>query len=119
MIKEQITTSGRRSSMMHGHVTRTLQETQRALLTPDECMRLPGATKDASGRITKPGDMIIYVAGYHAIYGIQPLYFQDEVFAARAKVDPPISSDRLIGTHGCTDSATGTNTGASTSTSGL
>ncbi|SFK88891.1 type IV secretion system protein VirD4 [Nitrosomonas aestuarii] len=95
VIKEQITTSGRRSSMMHGHVTRTLQETQRALLTPDECMRLPGATKDASGRITKPGDMIIYVAGYPAIYGVQPLYFQDEVFAARAKVDPPLSSDRL------------------------
>lgn len=95
VIKEQITTSGRRSSMMHGHVTRTLQETQRALLTPDECMRLPGAAKDASGRITNPGDMIIYVAGYPAIYGVQPLYFQDEVFAARAKVDPPLSSDRL------------------------
>ena len=46
--------------------------------------------------ITKPGDMIIYVAGYPAIYGVQPLYFQDEVFAARAKVDPPLSSDRLI-----------------------
>ncbi len=52
---------------MHGHVTRTMQETQRALLTPDECMRLPGPVKDADGMITKPGDMIIYVAGYPAI----------------------------------------------------
>ena len=51
--------------------------------------------KMPNGRITKPGDMIIYVAGYPAIYGVQPLYFQDEVFAARAKVDPPLSSDRL------------------------
>jgi type IV secretion system protein VirD4 len=96
VIKEQITTSGRRSSMMHGHVTRTLQETQRALLTPDECMRLPGPAKDADGKITKPGDMIIYVAGFPAIYGKQPLYFQDAVFAARAAVNPPSLSDRLV-----------------------
>ena len=96
VIKEQITTSGRRSSMMHGHVTRTLQETQRALLTPDECMRLPGPTKDADGKITKPGDMIIYVAGFPAIYGKQPLYFQDAIFAARAAVNPPSLSDRLV-----------------------
>jgi type IV secretion system protein VirD4 len=96
VIKEQITTSGRRSSMMHGHVTRTLQETQRALLTPDECMRLPGLTKDADGKITKPGDMIIYVAGFPAIYGKQPLYFQDPVFSARAQVNPPSFSDKLI-----------------------
>jgi type IV secretion system protein VirD4 len=95
VIREQITTSGKRASMMHGHVTRTLQETQRALMTPDECMRLPGAVKDASGRITKPGDMIIYAAGYPAIYGVQPLYFQDETFAARAKVNPLGFSDQL------------------------
>jgi type IV secretion system protein VirD4 len=80
-------------------------------------MRLPGATKDASGRITKPGDMIIYVAGYPAIYGVQPLYFQDEVFAARAKVDPPLSSDRLTSSYNRTDS--GTDTNASSITSGL
>lgn len=97
VIKEQITTSGRRSSMMHGHVTRTLQETQRALLTPDECMRLPGPMKDANGMITKPGDMIVYVAGFPAIYGMQPLYFQDETFAARAQVEPPKFSDKLPG----------------------
>ena len=123
VIKEQITTSGRRSSMMHGHVTRTLQETQRALLTPDECMRLPGATKDANGRISKPGDMIIYVAGYPAIYGVQPLYFQDEVFAARAKVDPPLSSDRLTasyaGSYDSDDSGTGVGTGTGAGTSGF
>ncbi len=97
VIKEQITTSGRRSSLMHGHVTRTLQETQRALLTPDECMRLPGPMKDAEGKITKPGDMIIYVAGFPAIYGTQPLYFQDEIFTARAQVNPPSFSDKLTG----------------------
>ena len=91
--KDQITTSGKRIGVMHGHVTRTLQETQRALLTPDECLRLPGPKKDDDGKITEPGDMIIYVAGFPAIYGKQPLYFQDPVFAARAAVNPPVSSD--------------------------
>ncbi len=91
--KEQITTSGKRIGVMHGHVTRTLQETQRALLTPDECLRLPGPKKDDDGKITEPGDMIIYVAGFPAIYGRQPLYFQDPVFAARAAVNPPVTSD--------------------------
>ena len=91
--KEQITTSGKRIGVMHSHVTRTLQETQRALLTPDECLRLPGPKKDDDGKITEPGDMIIYVAGLPAIYGKQPLYFQDPVFVARAAVNPPVSSD--------------------------
>lgn len=96
VIKEQITTSGRRSSMMHGHVTRTLQETQRALMTPDECMRMPGAKKNERGEIVEAGDMIIYVAGFPAIYGKQPLYFMDEAFSARAAIPAPKHSDRTI-----------------------
>jgi len=96
VIKEQIATSGKRAGMMHGNVTRTMQETQRALLTPDECLRMTGPEKDAEGNITKPGDMIIYVAGYPAIYGVQPLYFQDETFAARAAVAAPAVSDKII-----------------------
>ena len=51
--KEQITTSGKRIGVMHGHVTRTLQETQRALLTPDECLRLPGPKKDDDGKMNR------------------------------------------------------------------
>ena len=96
VIKEQITTSGKRAGVMHGNVTRTMQETQRPLLTPDECLRMTGPEKDAEGRITRPGDMIIYVAGYPAIYGVQPLYFQDETFAARAAVPAPAYSDKII-----------------------
>ncbi|SOD22785.1 type IV secretory system conjugative DNA transfer family protein [Nitrosomonas ureae] len=95
VIKEQITTSGRRVGMMHGNVTRTMQEIQRPLLTPDECLRMLGPEKDESGKITKPGDMIIYVAGYPAIYGKQPLYFQDPVFAARAAIAAPLYSDKI------------------------
>ena len=35
------------------------------------------------------------VAAYPAIYGIQPLYFQDAAFTACAKVTPPTFSDKL------------------------
>lgn len=95
IFKEQITTSGKRVGMMHGNVTRTMQETQRALLTPDECLRMAGPKKDDDGLITEPGDMIIYVAGYPAIYGKQPLYFKDDVFSARAAVPAPAYSDKI------------------------
>jgi type IV secretion system protein VirD4 len=40
--------------------------------------------------------MVIYVAGYPAIYGKQPLYFQDPTFRARASVPAPVVSDRTF-----------------------
>jgi type IV secretion system protein VirD4 len=108
VIKEQITTSGRRASALLGQVSRTLQEVQRPLLTVDECLRMPGPRKDAGGRIEEAGDMIIYVAGYPAIYGRQPLYFQDPVFRARAAVPAPTTTDRLrsVGTVHSTEAIT-------------
>ena len=72
-----------------------MQEVQRPLLTPDECLRMPGPKKDEQGAITEPGDMVVYCAGFPAIYGRQPLYFQDETFAARAAIPPPNRSDSL------------------------
>jgi type IV secretion system protein VirD4 len=96
VIKEQITTSGRRTAAMMGQVSRTIQEVQRPLLTPDECLRMPGPFKNAAGEIERPGDMVIYVAGYPAIYGKQPLYFKDPIFQARASIPAPKLSDKLI-----------------------
>lgn len=96
VVKEQITTSGKRAGIMHGHSTRTGQEAQRTLLTPDECMRMPAPKKDENGNITEPGDMIIYVAGNPAIYGKQPLYFKDPTFQKRAEVRPPKRTDILV-----------------------
>lgn len=96
VIKEQITTSGRRTAAMLGQVSRTFQEVQRPLLTPDECLRMPGPRKNTDGNIEEAGDMVVYVAGYPAIYGKQPLYFKDPVFQARASVPAPKVSDRLI-----------------------
>ena len=52
-----------------------MQEVQRPLLTPDECLRMPGPKKDAQGLITEAGDMVVYCAGFPAIYGRQPLLF--------------------------------------------
>nr|BDV51176.1 C-terminal of TraG [uncultured bacterium] len=96
IVKEQITTSGRRTAAMLGQVSRTFQEVQRPLLTPDECLRMPGPRKSATGEIEEAGDMVVYVAGYPAIYGKQPLYFKDPVFQARAAIPAPKVSDKTI-----------------------
>lgn len=96
IIKKQITSSGRRMNPILSQVSSSLQEVQRPLLTPDECIRMPGAVKDVNGLITRPGDMIIYCAGYPAIYGKQPLYFQDLVFQKRAAIPAPKVTDKLI-----------------------
>jgi type IV secretion system protein VirD4 len=51
-------------------------------------MRAP--TKEAeSGKITHPGDMLIFGAGQYAIYGTQILYFTDPIFLERSTVDVP------------------------------
>ncbi|WP_426107448.1 type IV secretory system conjugative DNA transfer family protein [Massilia sp. TSP1-1-2] len=94
VVKEQITTSGKRTSALLGQVSRTIQEVQRPLLTTDECQRMPGPKKDGD-LIVEAGDMVIYVAGFPAIYGRQPLYFQDKIFTARAAVEEPKHSDKV------------------------
>ena len=64
----------------------SMQEVSRPLLTPDECMRLPGAVKDSEGDITEPGDMLVFIAGQNPIYGKQTLYFADKEFTRRSLV---------------------------------
>lgn len=91
VVKEQVTQSGKNTS-------RTRQEVQRPLLTVDECLRMPGPVKgmqDGRDVIEEAGDMVIYAAGFPAIYGRQPLYFQDPVFQARAEVPAPAASDQI------------------------
>lgn len=93
VVKEQITTSGKRSGLFMGQVSKTYQEVQRPLLTPDECLRLPAPKKDAAGKIKESGQMLIFIAGYPAIKGKQPLYFKDETLLARASIKAPEFSD--------------------------
>ncbi len=66
----------------------SVSETARALLTPDECLRLPGISKDKLGNINA-GDMLILTAGNPPIYGRQILYFLDPYFSAKAKIKAP------------------------------
>ncbi len=80
----------------------SISETARALLTPDECMRLPSAIKDSQGNVTKPGDMLIFTAGQSPIYGVQILYFKDCTFMERAKLPIPSVSEDFP--NGVTDS---------------
>ena len=72
----------------------SISETARPLLTPDECMRIPGLSKDATGKPV-PGHMLIFTAGNSAIYGMQILYFLDPVFSKRAKIPAPGISERF------------------------
>jgi len=95
VIQEKLTISRRRLSLLHAQESRTQHEVPRPLLTSDECLRMPGPKKDAQGQILEAGDMVISVAGFPAIYGRQPLFFQDPIFAARAAIPPPAVSDRL------------------------
>ncbi len=92
VIKEQISSSGKIFGPILGQVTHSLNEVQRPLLTPDECRAMPGPKKNDEGLIKEAGDMLVFVAGYPAIYGKQPLYFKDKRLA---ELDPPMESDRL------------------------
>lgn len=75
-----------------GSKTISISESSRPLLTPDECMRLPGTQKKPDGTI-ESGDMLIFTAGNSPTYGRQILHFIDPVFSARSKMVTPLVSD--------------------------
>jgi type IV secretion system protein VirD4 len=95
VVKESESVSKDRGSLKR-NVNTSLQEVSRPLLTVDECMRLKGPEKDADGRILVPGDMLIFIAGYAAVYGKQMLFFLDQEFLRRAKINAPERSSRTI-----------------------
>ena len=95
VIKEQesISFQGGTGIFAKKSITKSQQEVQRAVLTPDEIMRLPGPVKDVNQNIVEPGDMLIFSAGFPPIYGKQILYFLDKIFSERSKIDAPEKSD--------------------------
>ena len=95
IIKEQISTSSSGLGAMDKKVTRSMQEVRRPLLTVDECMRLAPAETDKKSMIKKAGKMVIYCAGFPAIMGEQPLYFQHPEFLERSKIPAPKVTDKL------------------------
>ncbi|WP_119309766.1 type IV secretory system conjugative DNA transfer family protein [Cohaesibacter haloalkalitolerans] len=88
IIQKRTSASWRTDQLGASH-SESLAEISRPLLTPDECMALPGLQKKANGSISKAGDMLIFQAGHSPIYGRQLLYFQDKDLLARAQMVPP------------------------------
>lgn len=82
------TIMGRRVGFM-GQVTKTIQPTSRPLMTPGEILTMRAAVKDDAGRITDPGDMLIFLMGNRPLKAQQMLYFRDPSFADRAQAVPP------------------------------
>ncbi|MBQ3646258.1 MAG: type IV secretory system conjugative DNA transfer family protein, partial [Synergistaceae bacterium] len=98
VIKEQesISFQGGTGIFAKKSVTKSQQEVQRAVLTPDEIIRLPGPVKDVDQNITEPGDMLVFAAGFPPVYGKQILYFLDKTFSERSKIDAPEKSDLIV-----------------------
>jgi len=84
--------SGSRMAPVLDHVSTHMDEIERALMTPDEIMRLRPPKKESAGnqeKIIAPGDMLIFVSGHPPIYGTQMLYFFDPILRSRAEISPP------------------------------
>ena len=84
--------SGSRLAPIANHMSATVDQIERPLVTPDEVMRLrppKKAGRGANERILAPGDMLIFVSGLYPIHGTQMLYFVDPVLSKRASIPPP------------------------------
>jgi len=72
--QEQRSFSGTRLSVLLNNVSTSTQVVQRALLTPDETMRLPDT------------DALIFVAGSKPIYSKKIRYFEDPMLSKRQRL---------------------------------
>jgi type IV secretion system protein VirD4 len=52
--------------------------------------------KNSRGDVVDAGNMLIFPAGFSAVYGTQVLYFLDPEMDRRSKIPPPQKSDNLI-----------------------
>lgn len=93
VVKENISTSGKRFGMMPTQFSTSFQESQRPLMTADEIKRLPMMHTKADAEV--PGEMLIFMAGQPVIKGRQTPYFLDPTFNARSKIPPPKESDKV------------------------
>lgn len=94
VIEEKITVSDGGFMGKKSH-SKSYEHVKRALLTVDECMRLPIAETNEKKEIIKAAEMLVFVAGIPAIKGIQSLYFQEEIWSARASILPPDKTDTI------------------------
>jgi type IV secretion system protein VirD4 len=90
--KASFTFGGTRGSAILNHVSESVEQIRRPLMTPDEIMRIPPPLKSGEGqdeKIVAPGDMLVFASGHRPIYGKQMLYFLDSVLRMRAEMPPP------------------------------
>jgi type IV secretion system protein VirD4 len=85
--KETKTYTGSRMSPWLSHVIAGDQESQRALLTPDELLHLSTDTA------------LIFAGEHPPIYGHKIRYYQDAEFLRRSQIAAPAQSDRIHHTH--------------------
>lgn len=89
-------TSGKRRELHLSGISKDLVHTKRALLTPEEVMRLPGAKKDAAGDVLSAGELLVFVGSNYPIRATQVLYFQDPVFKTRCRFEAPVQRKGLL-----------------------
>lgn len=75
------TLTGSRFNLWLNHIIAGEQEHQRALLTPDEVMRLP------------QDEALVFAAGAPVIRGKKIFFYKDPTFSARAAIPAPTRSD--------------------------
>lgn len=81
VIKEQISTSGKRFGGVLEQVSTSYQEVQRPLMTPNEIQSMD------------KNNMLVFAAGQPVILGVKTPYYLDPVFSKRSKIAPPEKSD--------------------------
>lgn len=87
VVVEEISESGARGGFGKRNVTRSYRSVQRAVMTPDEVMRLRLPAKGADGKtIVTPGEVLIHVGGHFPIRCVQSLYFRDPEFLRRVRI---------------------------------
>jgi len=90
--KATYTFSGKRNAPVLNHVTASVENVERPLITPDEVSRIRPAKKRGRGSrecIVAPGQMLIFVTGEYPILGTQMLYFLDPRLKAWSEIPPP------------------------------
>jgi type IV secretion system protein VirD4 len=64
----------------------TFRSVPRLLMTQDEIRRLRAPVRDAAGRITEPGELLVFQLGEHVIRATQSLAFRDPEFLRRMAI---------------------------------
>jgi type IV secretion system protein VirD4 len=89
VVVEDVTESGAAGALKK-NVSMSYRTVSRPLITPDEVMRLKAPRKDADGKITDPGHVLVFAAGYPPVLATQSLFFRDPEFLRRASIPAPM-----------------------------